>query len=141
MKPSVHPVLASQNYAIVLLLLVTGTSACFIRNCPMGGKRSLERVDDVPLQRKCLRCGPDALGQCIGPNICCGPAFGCYVNTEESATCQRENEIPTPCQTIPELCRVDNSCSMAPGRNRLSPDTLHYLKKLLLRQKTFVNRR
>ena len=46
----------------------------------------------------------DGLGQCIGPNICCGPAIGCYVNTVETEVCRHENENPTPCSIEAELC-------------------------------------
>ena len=51
-----------------------------------------------------MRCGIDGLGQCIGPNICCGPAIGCYVNTVESEVCRHENENPTPCSMDADLC-------------------------------------
>ena len=44
-----------------------------------------------------MRCGPESLGQCIGPNICCGPSIGCYMNTLETAPCIHENDIRTPC--------------------------------------------
>ena len=53
---------------------------------------------------QCLRCGPDGLGQCVGPNICCGRTTGCYINTEESAACQKENDVRTPCQVDGDIC-------------------------------------
>ena len=50
-----------------------------------------------------MACGPDLSGQCIGPDICCGP-FGCYLGTEESSICQKENESTHACEVQGDPC-------------------------------------
>ncbi|XP_064601565.1 conopressin/neurophysin-like [Liolophura sinensis] len=94
-----------ETTVLILCLSVFSTEACFIRNCPPGGKRSLPVLDHTP--RKCMSCGPGTAGQCVGPNICCGPDFGCYIATEESEVCQKENESRTPCEIDGAPCGVD----------------------------------
>ncbi|BFZ02539.1 hypothetical protein BsWGS_05578 [Bradybaena similaris] len=71
------------------------SKACFIRNCPKGGKRSLD--ESITPTRECMRCGPAGLGQCVGPRVCCGPQFGCHISTAESAVCQQEDKKAAPC--------------------------------------------
>nr|BAA01737.1 prepro-vasotocin-II [Oncorhynchus keta]prf//1714310D vasotocin precursor II [Oncorhynchus keta] len=52
-----------------LLLCVIGllafSSACYIQNCPRGGKRALQ---DIGI-RQCMTCGPGDQGHCFGPSI------------------------------------------------------------------------
>ena len=59
------------------------------------------------------------MGQCVGPNICCGPSIGCYINTVESKVCEHENDSPIPCdvaapqcgsQTSDGYCMADGVC-------------------------------
>lgn len=106
------------------LILVQLATACFITNCPIGGKRSL-----LTGQSQCPRCGFD--GQCFGPSICCN-GQGCRLgHPEDIRQCSVENRsvIPCkidamPCSTLPngrcaarglccspESCHVDESCS------------------------------
>ncbi|XP_067656831.1 conopressin/neurophysin-like [Haliotis asinina] len=88
---------AMQVSAIVVLFgcVISGTLACFIRNCPPGGKRGLDMSGHNA--RECMACGPGGRGQCVGPNICCGSDIGCYFGTQEASICQKENESSTPC--------------------------------------------
>ena len=51
-----------------------------------------------------MRCGPEGLGQCVGPSICCGASFGCFINTLEAAACSHENDIQTPCRLEGIVC-------------------------------------
>lgn len=85
----------------VVLLFWSSTNACFIRNCPKGGKRSVDMfsVESTP----CLSCGPGNTGQCFGPNICCGP-FGCYIGTRETHVCLSEDQRPEACLIKGEPC-------------------------------------
>ncbi|VDI71843.1 terepressin/terephysin-like [Mytilus galloprovincialis] len=80
---------------ILTFCLIEQTNSCFIRNCPPGGKRSMDTLTRV--SRQCMSCGPELSGQCVGPDICCGP-FGCYMGTLESSICQKENESTHPCE-------------------------------------------
>lgn len=41
---------------------------------------------------QCRPCGPGSLGQCYGPEFCCGP-FGCIVGREELSECSQA--VPT----------------------------------------------
>lgn len=86
---------------ILTLSLITVANSCFIRNCPPGGKRSMNTITRIT--RQCMACGPDLSGQCIGPDTCCGP-FGCYLGTEESSICQKENESTHACEVQGDPC-------------------------------------
>lgn len=84
---------------ILLVFCLRESRGCFVTNCPLGGKRSHSRP-----YRQCLPCGPRQSGRCIGPGICCGSSFGCLINTKETITCRRENDLPTPCEVVGERC-------------------------------------
>ncbi|XP_076867548.1 vasotocin-neurophysin VT 2-like [Brachyhypopomus gauderio] len=87
------------------------SSACYIQNCPRGGKRSF--LDAVP--RQCLACGPADKGQCFGPGICCGEGMGCLVGSPESARCVEEDYLPSPCDSRGKACGSEEGRCAAPG--------------------------
>ena len=53
---------------------------------------------------QCMRCGTGALGQCVGPNICCSPRSGCQIGTPEARVCEQENRSTTPCLVSGKQC-------------------------------------
>ncbi|XP_053633077.2 oxytocin-neurophysin 1-like [Cherax quadricarinatus] len=82
---------------VVMVVSVVGAaSACFITNCPPGGKRSGPSVQLNNL-RACTSCGPGLRGRCLGPEICCGPGIGCFLGTREARLCRAENLVPLTC--------------------------------------------
>ncbi|KFU91277.1 Mesotocin-neurophysin MT, partial [Chaetura pelagica] len=97
--------------ALCLLGLLALSSACYIQNCPIGGKRAILDMDI----RKCMPCGPRNKGHCFGPNICCGEELGCYMGTSETLRCQEENFLPTPCQSGHKPCGGSGGSCAAPG--------------------------
>ncbi|XP_069712782.1 oxytocin-neurophysin 1-like [Phaenicophaeus curvirostris] len=97
--------------ASCLLGLLALSSACYIQNCPIGGKRAVLDMD----MRKCLPCGPRNKGHCFGPNICCGEELGCYLGTSETLRCQEENFLPTPCASGGKACGGSGGSCAAPG--------------------------
>ncbi|XP_012725420.2 isotocin-neurophysin IT 1 [Fundulus heteroclitus] len=94
-----------------LLFLLSVCSACYISNCPIGGKRS---ITDAPL-RKCMSCGPGDRGRCFGPNICCGEGLGCFMGSPESSHCVEENYLLTPCQAGGRPCGSEGGRCAASG--------------------------
>nr|BAA36458.1 Annetocin precursor [Eisenia fetida]BAD93374.1 annetocin precursor [Eisenia fetida] len=97
--------------AFLLFVNLSLSSACFVRNCPTGGKRS---VLLSPLQpaRQCMPCGAtvggrSVLGVCVSENTCCVAHLGCFVNTEESKVCALENHLSTPCRLEGPPCGSD----------------------------------
>nr|QUP51998.1 conopressin [Urechis unicinctus] len=95
-------------YFLIFFVSLPLGSACFIRNCPIGGKRSVNAMSaDIGSHHMCMRCGPGGLGQCVGPDICCGAVIGCFIATEESAVCQQENDTPVPCEVGGAPCGSD----------------------------------
>lgn len=95
------------SVVFAVVILSSMTNACFIRNCPKGGKRSVEST--ILPSRECMKCGPGGLGQCVGPNICCSPNFGCHIGTRETEVCQLENQSATPCVVSGEVCGARDS--------------------------------
>ncbi|CAG09578.1 unnamed protein product, partial [Tetraodon nigroviridis] len=83
-----------------LLGLLSLSSACYIQNCPRGGKRALPETGT----RQCLSCGPRDRGRCFGPGICCGEGLGCLMGSPETARCAEENYLLTPCQPGGRAC-------------------------------------
>ncbi|XP_013988427.1 oxytocin-neurophysin 1 [Salmo salar] len=97
--------------ALCLLFLLSVCTACYISNCPIGGKRS---ALDFP-SRKCMSCGPGNRGRCFGPSICCGEGMGCYVGSPEAASCVEENYLPSPCEAGGRVCGSEERRCAAPG--------------------------
>ncbi|NWS03334.1 NEUV protein, partial [Motacilla alba] len=86
--------MAEPSLPLSFLCLLALSSACYIQNCPRGGKRALA---DTAL-RQCMPCGPGNRGNCFGPGICCGSELGCYLGTAETRRCAQEDLLPSPCQ-------------------------------------------
>jgi len=101
----------------VLVVIIVVTSACFITNCPPGGKRSLR--GDSP-KKQCTRCG--GTGRCFGPNICCGASIGCQMNNKLTAVCSTEDYSPHLCTNEGKqcangkgICALDSTCCTSEG--------------------------
>ncbi|GFR86763.1 conopressin/neurophysin [Elysia marginata] len=101
---SITPFSSSQALIIFVAVIITISSsqACFIRNCPKGGKRSMDQT--VVPKRECMQCGAGGSGRCVGPNICCSRRSGCQIGTPEARVCQEENRSPTPCLVPGRQC-------------------------------------
>ncbi|KAK2816141.1 hypothetical protein Q7C36_022412 [Tachysurus vachellii] len=87
------------------------SSACYIQNCPRGGKRSFP--DAVP--RLCMACGPGDKGRCYGPNICCGEGLGCMIGSLATARCLQEEYLLSPCESGGKPCGPEEGRCAAPG--------------------------
>ncbi|XP_076859664.1 vasopressin-neurophysin 2-copeptin isoform X2 [Brachyhypopomus gauderio] len=96
---------------ICLLALSSLSSACYIQNCPRGGKRSSPGIGI----RQCMSCGPGERGRCFGPSICCAADLGCYVGSPEAAGCMEENYLPSPCESGGRPCGSEGGRCAAPG--------------------------
>ncbi|XP_029017627.2 vasopressin-neurophysin 2-copeptin [Betta splendens] len=94
----------------VLGLIALG-SACYIQNCPRGGKRALPESGI----RQCMSCGPGDRGRCFGPGICCGDGLGCLLGSAETARCAEENHLLTPCQAGGRPCGAEGGRCAAAG--------------------------
>nr|XP_056711635.1 vasopressin-neurophysin 2-copeptin [Euleptes europaea] len=92
---------------VSFLCLLAFSSACYIQNCPRGGKRAFPDTEI----RQCIPCGPGNKGNCFGPNICCGEELGCYFGTSETLRCLEENYLPSPCEAGGKPCGAGGRCA------------------------------
>ncbi|KAM6985129.1 vasotocin-neurophysin VT 1-like [Aplochiton taeniatus] len=95
----------------VLAGLLALSSACYIQNCPRGGKRSFSDT----ATRQCMSCGPGDRGTCFGPSICCGEGMGCYLGSPEAARCVEENYLLSPCDAGGRACGSAGGRCASPG--------------------------
>ncbi|KAM3868016.1 vasotocin-neurophysin VT 1-like [Diretmus argenteus] len=98
-------------FPLCVLGLLALSSACYIQNCPRGGKRALPETGI----RQCMPCGPGDRGRCFGPNICCGEGLGCLLGSPEAAHCVEENYLLTPCQAGGRPCGSEEGHCAASG--------------------------
>ncbi|XP_034026465.1 vasopressin-neurophysin 2-copeptin [Thalassophryne amazonica] len=96
---------------LCVLELLAVSSACYIQNCPRGGKRALPETG----LRQCMPCGPGDRGQCFGPSICCGEGLGCLLGSPEAVHCMEENYLLTPCQAGSRPCGSEGGRCAAAG--------------------------
>ncbi|XP_060894707.1 vasotocin-neurophysin VT 1-like [Labrus mixtus] len=96
---------------LCVLGLLALSSACYIQNCPRGGKRALPETGI----RQCMSCGPRDRGHCFGPSICCGEGLGCLLGSPETAHCVEENYLLTPCQAGGRPCGSEGGRCAASG--------------------------
>ncbi|XP_030639721.1 vasotocin-neurophysin VT 1-like [Chanos chanos] len=96
---------------LCVLGLLSLSTACYIQNCPRGGKRSFPD----PVSRQCMTCGPGDRGRCFGPSICCGEDIGCLLGSPETANCLEEDYLPSPCEAGGKVCGSDEGRCAAPG--------------------------
>lgn len=144
--------LTTLSYHLVLLATLLSRhfiETCFIRSCPVGGKRTMEEYR--PDVRQCMTCA-GGRGQCVGPDICCEPTKGCHIGTKDAEECQKENESITPCVVKgvkckkanggncvangiccnSESCFMDNTCQTPKKvHSTYSPEFVSFLKKVI----------
>ncbi|CAF1133186.1 unnamed protein product [Rotaria magnacalcarata] len=119
---------------ILSLAIIQLSYACYITNCPIGGKRSL-LANSILHDHQCPRCG--ANGQCYGSSICC-TSSGCRIgHRSDIRECSTEDHSVIPCiiksafcSVLPngqcaangvccntESCQIDETCSMSSNQN------------------------
>ncbi|KAJ8340155.1 hypothetical protein SKAU_G00347880 [Synaphobranchus kaupii] len=97
--------MSGATVSVYLLSLLSVCSACYISNCPIGGKRSLEEYPS----RKCMSCGPGDRGRCFGPSICCSEGLGCLAGGKACGSEEGRCAAPGVCCDS-EGCSLDQSC-------------------------------
>uniref|UniRef100_A0A3B4BYS8 Oxytocin n=1 Tax=Pygocentrus nattereri TaxID=42514 RepID=A0A3B4BYS8_PYGNA len=121
----------AQSVLCLLCALLALSSACYIQNCPRGGKRS---ALDIDLLRPCLACGPGGKGRCFGSSICCGEGLGCFMGSPETARCSEEDYLPSPCEAGRKPCGAEEGHCAAPGvccHSVMTHFVLHSLPNIL----------
>ncbi|XP_025267295.1 neurophysin 1-like [Camponotus floridanus] len=100
---------------VICASLIFLSHACLIVNCPRGGKRSDIASFLKTVTRECPTCGPNHMGQCFGPRICCGPNIGCFIGTPETYRCRKESLYTKPCIAGYAMCRGNTARCAANG--------------------------
>lgn len=122
-------------FFILSFAILQLTFACYITNCPIGGKRNLLLENDLHQVRdsidifrnflvrmfQCPTCGIN--GQCYGPSICCTNR-GCRIgHPSDIRQCSNENHRTIPCSIKAAVCTAvpngrcaANSICCNPGR-------------------------
>ncbi|XP_077558007.1 oxytocin-neurophysin 1-like isoform X1 [Haemaphysalis longicornis] len=92
----------------LLLGLAAGvTKACYITNCPPGGKRSVE----PSAARMCPRCGPSGRGVCYSADVCC-TSTSCVINDPlHVLPCRAENLRSHLCLVPGKQCGNYGRCA------------------------------
>ncbi|KAG7200668.1 hypothetical protein KM043_001221 [Ampulex compressa] len=100
---------------VVFTCLIFFAHGCLITNCPRGGKRGETVTALENVARECTSCGPNRMGQCFGPQICCGPSIGCFLGTPETFKCRKESLYSRPCVAGFAMCRGSTARCAANG--------------------------
>ncbi|CAF1122786.1 unnamed protein product [Rotaria sordida] len=88
---------------ILSVAIIQLNYACYITNCPIGGKRSLN-INNILHAHQCPRCGLN--GQCFGPSICC-THFGCRMgHPSDIHQCSTEDHSVIPCTIKSKTCSM-----------------------------------
>ncbi|CAF3709754.1 unnamed protein product [Rotaria socialis] len=85
-------------FIVLSVAIIQLSCACYITNCPIGGKRSLLLGNNL-ISHQCPRCGLN--GQCFGSSICC-TGLACPVSNGRCAA----NGV---CCSA-DSCQMDKSC-------------------------------
>uniref|UniRef100_A0A147BFX8 Putative neurohypophysial hormones n=1 Tax=Ixodes ricinus TaxID=34613 RepID=A0A147BFX8_IXORI len=93
---------------MLLLAVVGGTSACFITNCPPGGKRSSEPSP----ARLCPRCGPAGRGVCYSADVCCTGSMCVLNDALATLSCRAEALHGVACHVPGKRCGTDGRCAI-----------------------------
>ncbi|CAF4114798.1 unnamed protein product [Rotaria magnacalcarata] len=100
-------------FIVFSVAIIQLSYACYITNCPIGGKRSLF-IDNNLRSHQCPRCGVNGL--CFGPSICC-TGLACRIgHPSDIRQCSLENRSVTPCDVKTLICSaVSNGRCAANG--------------------------
>ena len=88
------------NLIAQLLLMILGRNQIDLKLGSLQLKRTC--------RLQCMACGPAGKGRCFGSSICCGDSFGCFINTDETSVCRKENYIRTPCFNSGVACGIND---------------------------------
>ncbi|CAF3362151.1 unnamed protein product [Rotaria socialis] len=100
-------------FIVLSVAIIQLSCACYITNCPIGGKRSLLLGNNL-ISHQCPRCGLN--GQCFGSSICC-TGLACRIGHPfDVRQCSLENRSVTPCDVNTSICSaVSNGRCAANG--------------------------
>uniref|UniRef100_A0A1E1WVS0 Putative vasotocin-neurophysin n=1 Tax=Tityus obscurus TaxID=1221240 RepID=A0A1E1WVS0_TITOB len=83
-------------------MLIVLTNACYITNCPPGGKRNVNII-------KRNSCGLAEENKCSIRGLCCGSTIGCLINEEGIPICQQPFHYHL-CRIYGRICSLDGIC-------------------------------